>query len=410
MALVQGASMSSSRIVIVGGGFGGLYTALNLCQFPWTAANRPDIVLLSNERHFLFSPLLYELITGEMQSWEVAPPYEELLAETPVRFQQAQVRGVDLAQRRVDMGGESLTGDYLVLAVGGETQRPPIPGLREYAYEFRTLADAERLRERLRLLLTGTGVVRVVIVGAGPSGIELACKLADQLGNRGRVRLVDRGMEILKTFSPFARETAQKALERRRVWLNLATTVTEITAQSITLNYKDQLDVLPVDVVVWTAGTCTPAWVRALPTSHDDQGRVVVRPTLQLPDYPQVLALGDVAACVDADGQAIPRTAQAAFQQADYAAWNLWALITGRSLLPFRYVHLGEMLTLGTEDAALSGLGVQLQGPLAYVVRRLVYLWRLPTLKHRLQVGWHWMITPWLDWVTRWTASPPPVV
>jgi NADH:ubiquinone reductase (non-electrogenic) len=401
--------MTRSRIVIVGGGFGGLYTALNLCQFPWTAANRPEILLLNDERHFVFSPLLYELITGEMQSWEVAPSYEDLLADTPVRFQQAQVRGVDLAQRRVDVGGESLTGDYLVLAVGGETQRPPIPGLREYAYEFRTLADAERLRERLRVLLSGTDVVRVVIVGAGPSGIELACKLAEQLGNRGRVRLVERGLEILKTFSPFARETAQKALERRGVWLNLATTVTEITAQSITLNYKDQLDVLPVDVVVWTAGICTPAWIRHLPTPHDDQGRLVVRPTLQLPDYPQVLALGDVAACVDANGQAIPRTAQAAFQQADYAAWNLWALTTGRSLLPFQYFHLGEMLTLGTEDAALSGLGLQLQGPLAYLARRLVYLWRLPTLKHRLQVGWHWMMTPWLDWVTRWTAQQPRV-
>lgn len=398
--------MTNSRIIIVGGGFGGLYTALNLCQFPWTDSTRPEIVLINDERHFLFSPLLYELITGEMQSWEIAPPYEELLADTPVRFQQAQVRWVNLAQRSVEMGGESLTGDYLVLAVGGETQRPPIPGLPEYAYEFRTLADAERLRERLRVLLTGSGVVRVAIVGAGPSGIELACKLADQLGNRGRIRLVDRGPEILKTFSPFARETAQTALERRGVWLNLMTTVTEITANSITLNYKDQLDILPVDLVVWTAGTRTPAWIQNLPAQHDDQGRLVVRPTLQLVDYPQVLALGDVAACVDEQGQAIPRTAQAAFQQADYAAWNLWALTTGRPLLPFKYFHLGEMLTLGTEDAALSGLGMQLQGPLAYVARRLVYLWRLPTLKHRLQVGWHWMMTPWLDWLTSVTANP----
>ena len=392
--------MTRNRIVIVGGGFGGLYTALNLCQFPWTEASRPEIILISEQRHFLFSPLLYELVTGEMQSWEIAPPYEELLADTPIRFQPAQVRGVDLAQRRVDLGKETIGGDYLVLAVGGETQRPPIPGLSEYAYEFRTLADAERLRERLRQLLTGTGVVRVAIVGAGPSGIELACKLADLLGNRGRVRLVERGAEILKTFSPFAQEAAQKALEQRGIWLNLTTTVTEITANTITLNYKDQLDVLPVDMVVWTAGTRTPAWITALPAQHDEQGRLVVRPTLQLPEYPYVLALGDVAACVDENGQAIPRTAQAAFQQADYAAWNLWALSSGRSLLPFKYFHLGEMLTLGTEDAAMSGLGVQLQGSLAYIARRLVYLWRLPTLKHRLQVGWHWMMTPWLDWVT----------
>ncbi|MEN9276743.1 MAG: NAD(P)/FAD-dependent oxidoreductase [Gloeomargarita sp. GMQP_bins_5] len=399
--------MTAGRIVIVGGGFGGLYTALNLCQFPWTDGTRPEIVLLSNERHFLFSPLLYEVVTGEMQSWEVAPPYEELLADTPVRFHQVQVQGVDLLQRRVEANGQSITGDYLVLAVGAESRKPPIPGLQEHALEFRTLADAERLRERLRLLLRQEGVVRVVVVGAGPSGIELACKLADLLGPRGRVRLVERGQEILKTFSPFAREAAQAALERRGIWLNLATTVTAMTEESITLNYKDQLDVLPVDLVVWTAGVTTPGWIADLPTLHDDQGRLVVRPTLQLPDYPQVLALGDIAACVDEQGQAVPRTAQAAFQQADYAAWNLWALVTGRSLLPFRYFHLGEMLTLGVEDAALSGLGLQLRGPLAYIARRLVYLWRLPTLKHRLQVGWQWLVAPWLDWLTAVTATRP---
>lgn len=399
--------MAGSRIVIVGGGFGGLYTALNLCQFPWTDSTRPEIVLLSDERHFLFSPLLYEVVTGEMQSWEVAPPYEELLEGTPVQFQQANVQTVDLVQRRVEANGKSITGDYLVLAVGAKTQKPPIPGLREYALEFRTLTDAERLRERLRLLLAREGVIRVVVVGAGPSGIELACKLADQLGPRGRVRIVERGQEILKTFSPFAREAAQAALERRGVWLNLATTVTEITADSITLHYKDQLDVLPVDLVVWTAGITTPGWIADLPTLHDDQGRLVVRPTLQLPDYPQLLALGDIAACVDEQGHAVPRTAQAAFQQADYAAWNLWALATGRSLLPFRYFHLGEMLTLGKEDAALSGLGLQLRGPVAYIARRLVYLWRLPTLKHRLQVGWHWLVAPWLDWVTSVMSARP---
>jgi NADH dehydrogenase len=119
-------------------------------------------------------------------------------------------------------------------------------------------------------------------------------------------------------------------------------------------------------------------------------------------NHPALYALGDLADGRDAEGQTIPKTAQAAFQQADHVAWNLWASLhqdqgIDRPLLPFRYQHLGEMLALGTDDAALSGLGLSLSGPLAYLLRRLVYLQRMPTWEHQLKVGMHWL--------TRWFSS-----
>jgi NADH dehydrogenase len=137
--------------------------------------------------------------------------------------------------------------------------------------------------------------------------------------------------------------------------------------------------------------------IRQLPLKQNQRGQLIVTPTLQTPDYPDIFALGDLADCSDAGGQKIPATAQAAMQQADYAAWNIWASLTNRPLLSFRYLSLGEMMTLGTENATLSGLGLKLDGSLAAIVRRLVYLYRLPTLDHQLKVGFNWMTRPLRD-------------
>jgi NADH dehydrogenase len=120
----------------------------------------------------------------------------------------------------------------------------------------------------------------------------------------------------------------------------------------------------------------------------------VTNSTLQTIDRPEIFALGDSAECRDADGQLVPGTAQAAFQQSDNVGWNLWATITGRPLLPFRYQAIGEMMTLGKDDATLSGLGLKLNGPMAYIARRLVYLYRMPTLDHQIKVGLNWIAQP----------------
>ena len=180
------------RICILGAGFGGLYTALRLEQFPWDEAQKPNITLVDRHDRFTFLPLLYELVTGEMEAWEVAPTFEDLLAQSSIQFRQAQVSHIDLTQKRVSLrSAEPLPWDTLVLALGGETPLGDGPGLHDHALTFRSLDDAYRLKARLRTLeQSDQEVIRVAIVGAGYSGVELACKLADRLGDRGRVRLV----------------------------------------------------------------------------------------------------------------------------------------------------------------------------------------------------------------------------
>jgi NADH dehydrogenase len=388
-----------ARICILGGGFGGLYTALRLSQLPWEKPEHPEIILVDRDDRFLFTPLLYELLTSELQSWEIAPPFPEILANTGVRFAQGSVAEIDVNERAVQLqDGTSFSYDRLVLALGGETPLDLVPGATEYAIPFRELYDAYRLEQRLRVLEeSGADKIRVAIVGAGYSGVELACKLSDRLGARGRVRLIEQTDMILRTSTDFNREAARKALDERGVWIDLETTVDSIGADTISLIYKAQVDTIPVDLVLWTVGTRVAPVVRSLPLKQNNRGQLTTTPTLQVVDHPEIFALGDLADCRDAEGQVVPVTAQSAFQQADYAGWNIWASLTGRPLLPFRYQPLGEMMTLGIDNATLTGLGVKLDGPLAYVARRLAYLYRMPTLNHQLRVGFNWMIRPFVD-------------
>ncbi|QYO68702.1 FAD-dependent oxidoreductase [Leptolyngbya sp. 7M] len=137
---------------------------------------------------------------------------------------------------------------------------------------------------------------------------------------------------------------------------------------------------------------CHAACSDTLP--HNSRGQVLVNPMLQVVDHPELFAVGDLAECQDAEGQHVPATAQAAFQQAEYAGWNLWAAITDRPLLPFRYQALGEMMTLGTDNATLAGFGLKLEGPAAHIARRLIYLYRMPTLDHQIKVGLNWIAQP----------------
>jgi demethylphylloquinone reductase len=387
---------SAPRICILGGGFGGLYTALRLHQLAWEHGNKPEITLIDRQTNFLFTPLLYELVTGELQSWEIAPPYTELLTGTDIRFVQGSVDKIDRVQKSVKLADQTeIIYDRLVLALGCETPSESIPGVTEHAIPFRSLQDAHRLDAKLRLLEESSAErIRIAIVGAGYSGVEVACKLADRLKERGRIRLIQSRDTILPEAPEFNRNAALKALEQRGIWVDLETTVSEVTANSIGLIYKGKIDIIPAEIVMWTVGNQVSPAINHFNLPLTAQGKISVTEMLQVTDNPEIFALGDAAAIVDGEGKSTPSTAQAAFQQSDFVAWNVWSSLTDRPLLPFRYTNLGEMMTLGNNNAVLSGLGVQLDGPLAYLARRLVYLYRLPTLEHQLTVGFNWLTQP----------------
>ncbi|MFM2064587.1 MAG: hypothetical protein RLZZ507_4258 [Cyanobacteriota bacterium] len=389
-------TQTTTKICILGGGFGGLYTALRLSQLPWETTPKPEIILVDHSDRFLFSPFLYEILTGELQTWEIAPPYQELLQGTGVRFHQATVSEINTDKQQVQLqDGQKIAYDRLVLALGGETPLDLVPGAVNHAYPFRTITDAYHLEERLRILeAANPEKIRVAIVGAGYSGVELACKLADRIGEKGRFRLIEISDQILRTSPEFNREAAKKALEQRGVFIDLETKVLSIGENTISLEYKNQVDEIPVDLVIWTVGTRVSPVVKNLPLKQNQRGQITTTTTLQVLEHPEIFALGDLADTKDAEGKQVPATAQVAFQQADYTAWNIWASLTNRPLLPFHYQQLGEMMALGIDNATLTGLGVKLDGSLAYTARRLAYLYRLPTLEHQLKVGFSWLVSP----------------
>lgn len=392
------------HICILGAGFGGLYTALYLSRFSWVKSGQCQITLVEPKEHFLFTPLLYELITGELQRWEIAPSYEKLLSKTKIYFCQQTVAGVDLKTRQVSLdNGGTLVYDYLVLSVGSQNSRGDVPGATTYALTFRTLADVERLQGKLRLLeASERQSLRLAVIGGGPSGVELACKLADRLGRRGQIHLIERGEEILKNFSAGVRKAACRSLSARRVLVDCQTSIKAIAANQITLEQGQKMAKFPVDLVIWTAGTQVRDWIQYLDCQQTPQGKLLTTPTLQLVDYPEVFALGDLAQICNGK-KPVPATAQAAYQQASCAAKNLKALLQGNRLKRFHYLHLGDMLTLGKGAAIVSSFCLNLEGAFAALLRRLIYIQRLPTSRHRLQVLNHLLVSTWLK-IWRWMS------
>lgn len=384
-------------IVIVGGGFGGLYTALALSQ----QRRHPPLLLIEPQDCFLFLPLLYELLSDELRRWEIAPRYDALLAGRGVAWLQDRVVEIDAGLNHLHTaGGRQLEFGQLVLATGARTHSFGIPGVVEHSLGFRSLVDVERLQDLVRHLRERRRPLqRLAVVGAGPSGVELSCKLADLLDGAAVVELIEQGPAALRQARAFNREQALLALQRRDVRLRCGCRVREVGADRLDLETATGWESLPVEAVVWTAGLdFTPPVIRPGP-ERDPRGRLLVDPQLRLRGHRHLFALGDIAAASGdpdgAEGEApLPVTAQVALQQASCLAENLLRARRGESLVPFRFQDLGEMMSLGKGEASLVAGGVTLAGPAAFQLRRLAYLSRLPGRSHQLRVAAGWLA----DW------------
>ena len=383
-------------VIVVGGGFGGLSTALQLAG----SADAPPVLLIEPQERFLFLPLLYELLSGELQRWEIAPRYADLLAGRGVAWLQERALTIDHQRRLVRTdGGRELRWSALVIATGGRPQSYGIPGVFEHSLGFRTLSDVERLQqllERLRLRLRP--VQRLAVVGAGASGVELACKLADLLAGAAVIELIEQGPELLPGSKAFNREQAHLALQRRDVRLRTHTRVAQVLADGLELRRgsgdgtaETPLERLSCDGVIWSGGVraCVPELIPALPL--DDRGRLPCDSSLRVLGGDALFALGDAAACPRPGGEQHPATAQVAYQQASCVATNLLHQRRNEPLQPFAWNDLGEMLGLGIGQATLTGMGVTLAGPAAFQLRRLAYLARLPGPAHQLRVAGSWL-------------------
>jgi len=393
---------NSTRVLIIGGGFGGLFTALDLDGVG-------EITLINDEDHFLFKPMLYEYLSGEVEAWHIAPECKELLDEK-VRFVQGKVTNIDLDAGAVYVAGraEPLSYDVLVFAPGAVTNYAGVEGAEQFSLPFRALNDANRLRRRMTEALDHVqpdaapqdtrSALTFAVVGGGASGVELSTKMADLLRDavkrralkgEPRVLIIEMADRLVPGMGEELRHFVEDALHESRIEVHTQTRVVRVTDRTITLEHNQQHTELETAGVVWVAGVRVSPLAEGLKIGKDRRGLLMVERTLQTREYPNVFALGDVAFYPDVV-PTLAGTAQLALQESGLCARNVRAFIEGKPLKTKHFVELGEAVSLGTEHAAVLSAGKVIGGPLARQARFAMYTARLPTWHHRLRVGASW--------------------
>ncbi len=398
------------HVVIVGGGFGGLYAARALTGRP------VSVTLLDRRNHHLFQPLLYQVATAALNPSDIATPLRSILRRAAnVTVFLAEVVSVDLAGHRVILDEGELAYDALVLAAGAgnsyfghDEWEPLAPSLKslEDALEIRrrvllAYEDAERERDgaEQRALLTS------VVIGGGPTGVELAGALAEISREsiardfrlidptKARVVLVEAGPRILASFPASLAARAAAALARIGVEVRTGTPVTRVTPDAVWLGGEQ----IRARTVLWAAGVAASPLARALGVPLDRAGRVIVEPDLSLPGHDLVFAIGDMAAFRGPDGQALPGLAPVAIQQGQAVARTILRRLAGERARPFQYRDKGTMATIG-RAAAVAVIGrLQLSGLPAWLAWLFVHIMFLIGFRNRFLVlfEWAWAYLSW---------------
>lgn len=392
----------TKKVLIIGGGFGGLFTALSL-------AGDAEVTLVSETDHFCFRPLLYEYLSGEVEAWHIAPDYRELIDEK-INFVRGTAEVIDFEAQAVKVSTrhESFNYEALVLAVGGVTNYWGVAGAEEFALPFRDISDADNLRNQMIGALDEIAPnlapqdVRdeqtFAIVGGGASGVELATKMSDLLtdafqrrGLKGapHILLFEMGEKLVPGMGEDIREYVEKTLLESHIDVNLQTKVLEVKPHSIVSEHNGKQTEIKTVSTVWTAGVKVNPLIEKLDLPKSENGLILVEPTMQVKDFENVFALGDIAKVENVASQ-LPGTAQLAFQESDLAAGNIRAFLSGKELKTKHFEELGEAVSLGTHNAAVLVGGNVVGGILAREARFALYTSRLPTWHHRLKVGASW--------------------
>ncbi len=396
---------TAHRVVIVGAGFGGLECAYRLKGTP------VSITVVDRRNHHLFQPLLYQVATASLATSEIAWPIRYLLRDrSEVTTLFANVNGVDAANRCVLLDeGEALPYDTLVLATGvrhayfGHDEWEPFaPGLK-------TLEDATTLRRRILVAFERAeretdperraALLTFVIIGGGPTGVELAGTIAELAKDtlppdfrnidthKTRVVLIEAGPRVLAGFAEDLSAYAQASLESIGVEVILGQAVTECSADGVVYDGKR----LQARTLIWAAGVRASRAAEWLGAPADAAGRLRVLPDLTVPGHPDIFAIGDTVTIAAPDGKPVPGIAPAAKQQGRYVASLIRARLRGEKIAPFRYQHAGSLAQIGKRKAVIDFGAIKLRGTIAWWIWGLAHIYFLIGLRNRLSVAISWL-------------------
>ena len=399
-------SGTQHRVVIVGGGFGGLAAAQSL------AGAGVAITLIDRRNHHLFQPLLYQVATASLSTSEIAWPIRHILRKrADVTTLLGSVTGVDTGGQTVQLeDGSRIAYDSLILATGARHAYFGHDDWEKFAPGLKTLEDATTIRRKLLLAFEAAeresdparrqALLTFAIIGAGPTGVELAGALIELARSslRGefrtiqlaetRVVLIEGADRVLLNFDPALSAYTLKALRRLGVEVELGQMVSAIDADGV--SYGDRR--LPARTVIWAAGVAASPAAKWLGVEPDRAGRVRVAPDLSVPGHPNIFVVGDTASISMPDGKPVPGVGDAAKQGGKHAAKVIRARLAGETgTLPFRYRHAGDLATIGKQAAVIDFGWIKLTGWLAWWVWGLAHIYFLVDLKNRIFVTLSWL-------------------
>jgi NADH dehydrogenase len=395
--------MTVPRVVIIGGGFGGLYAARALARAP------VRVTLLDRRNHHVFQPLLYQVATAALSPGDIASPIRFILRRqrnTEVLLE--EVLAVDTANRRVVLTARELPYDFLIVAAGAthayfghDNWEPLAPGLK-------TLEDALVIRRRILLAFERAeletdearrrALLTFVVIGGGPTGVEMAGALAEisrqSLARNfrhfdprsARILLIEAGPAVLATFPPPLRKAARRDLVRLGVDVRTGQPVTDVRQGAVTVGR----DTIPAETIVWAAGVAASRLGATIGAPLDRAGRVLVQKDLTVPGHPEVFVVGDLASLQDDEGKPLPGVAQVAIQMGEHAAANIVRTIENQPHAPFKYHDLGNMATIGRASAVADFGWLRLKGLLGWMSWAFVHIFNLIGFRNRLVVFVEW--------------------
>ena len=413
MSASEGQTGNAKHVVIVGGGFAGLHCARKL------AAANPEvrITLLDRNNYQQFQPLLYQVATALLSATNIAFNLRNALMSYPnVDVKLTEVVSVDLNSHTVQTThGHQYHGDFLVLAAGAQANFFGTPGATEHTFPLYSLHDAEMLRSRVLAMLESAdanhslidkGALNFVIVGAGPTGTEMAGALGDVVESwkkretvnrlykdlpldRTQIFLVDAGHAVLGAFSSAAQAYAARMLTQRGVQIRLGTTVTEVGSEHVTLSDGTRI---PTHTVIWAGGLKASSLSNNLGLKTGHGGRIDVQPDLTVPGLTGVYALGDFANIAGKDGRPLPQLASVAEQSGKWCAQNIVRDLEGKPREAFRYLDKGIMAMIG-RNAAVAEVGEhrhELEGAIAFAAWLGVHAVLLTSLQAKIEAFMEW--------------------
>jgi NADH dehydrogenase len=391
------------RVVILGGGFGGLFAAKALARAP------VDVTVVDRRNHHVFQPLLYQVATAGLSPGDIASPIRWVLRrQRNARVLLGEARGVDADRKRVDLDIGELPYDYLIVATGATHAYFGHDEWQEHAPGLKTLDDALLVRRRVLLAFERAEVERdpaeqrrlltFVVIGGGPTGVELAGALAEirrhALAHEfrsihpesARVLLLEGGPTILASFPESLRQHAVRALEDLGVEVRTGALVTGVGRGAVWV--RDER--LEAGAVLWAAGVAASPLGGSLGVPLDRAGRVLVNPDLTIPGRGEVYVIGDLAHCPGSDGRPLPGVAPVAVQQAAHAASNVQRTLRGQPRAPFVYRDLGNLATIGRNQAIADFGRLTFHGWFAWVLWLFVHILKLTGFRNRLVVLVQW--------------------